>query len=255
MTPRRFSVVMLSWSLAMAGCATVPTDPAARAEYRANHDPFEPLNRRTFAFNLFVDRVLIKPVAEGYRKALPARARDAFRHFLDNLNEPLVFVNTVLQGRLPDAGTTGFRFLLNSTFGIVGFIDVATPQKLPKQVGDFGQTLWRWGLPGGPYLIIPVFGPTNPRDGIGSGVDLYIDPFRYIARKQSDPNLMSGSRVVADGIDKRSRSIDALDEMQRESVDYYASFRSFFRQHRDAELRGGGPEAPLPPPNFYDDTR
>jgi len=253
MTPGRCAVLALSGALLVAGCASVPRDPAARAEFRANHDPLEPLNRRTFAFNLVLDRILIKPLAEGYRKVLPEGGRDAFRRFLDNLNEPVVFANNVLQGRFRAAGTTGCRFLVNSTAGIAGFVDVASHNRLPKQIGDFGQTLWTWGLPEGPYLILPVVGPSNPRDGVGAGVDVYIDPFRNVARRQNYPTGVTIGRAVANGIDRRSRSIESLDVMQKEAVDYYASFRSLFRQNRAAELRGGGPVAPISPPGFYED--
>jgi len=217
--------LLLLLPLWYGGCATAPRDPAARAEFEANHDPVEPLNRRIFGFNLFLDRILIKPV---------------------------VFINTLLQGRFKDAGTTGSRFIINSTIGIAGLEDVAAGHHLPRQIGDFGQTLWAWGFPGGPYLIVPVFGPTNPRDGIGLGVDTFaLDPWRYVAA--ADNNAITISRAVLDGIDQRADSIDTLDELQKEAVDYYASFRSYFRQHREAELRNNGPTGSLPPPGLYDD--
>jgi phospholipid-binding lipoprotein MlaA len=239
--------------LAVAGCATEPIEPEARAQFRANHDPFEPLNRETFALNQSIDRMLIKPIAKGYRSVVPDPARNGLRHFLDNLNEPIVFANTVLQGRLRDAGTTGARFLLNTTAGVAGFRDVASRNRLPKKIGDFGQTLWAWGVPEGPYIIVPILGPTNPRDGVGSGVDAYIDPFRYVARADHFGSYVTGGRAVLDGIDTRSRSIDALDEMEKEAIDYYASFRSLFRQHRAAELTGSDHPAQLPSPDFYED--
>jgi phospholipid-binding lipoprotein MlaA len=252
MSRGRVAILLMACSLVVAGCASVPHDPAARAEYDANHDPLEPLNRRIFAFNLTLDRVLIKPLAKGYQRVIPAPGRDALRHFLDNLNEPIVFANAVLQGRPRDAGTTLGRFIVNSTAGVAGFVDLASRNNLPKQTGDLGQTLWAWGIPEGPYLILPVFGPSNPRDGIGMGGDLYLDPFRYIARRQDYPNYVSIGRAVVNGIDLRARNIESVDVMQRESVDYYASLRSLFRQNRAAELRGKG-TAPLPSPDLYDD--
>jgi phospholipid-binding lipoprotein MlaA len=244
---------LIATTLALAGCATEPRDPAGRAEFRANNDPLEPINRKTFALNQAIDRALIKPVARGYRSAIPRPARDGLRHFLDNLNEPIVFANTVLQGRLRDAGITGARFVINSTVGFAGFRDVAVRNRLPKKIGDFGQTFWSWGLPEGPYLIVPLFGPTNPRDGIGSGVDAYLDPFRYAARTNHFGTYVTVGRAVLDGIDKRARSLDALDEMEKEAIDYYASFRSLFRQHRAAELTGADHPAHLPSPDFYED--
>jgi len=239
--------------LCLCGCATEPVDPEARAQFRANHDPLEPLNRKTFAFNQAFDRDLIKPVAKGYRAALPGTVRDGLRHFLDNLNEPIVFANTLLQGRVRDAGATAVRFLINSTAGIAGFRDVAGRNHLPKKMGDFGQTFWAWGFPEGPYIILPVLGPTNPRDGVGSGVDAYIDPFRYLTNTDHFSTYVTGGRAVLDGVDKRSRSIEALDEMEKEAIDYYASFRSLFRQHRAAELTGSNRPSQLPSPDFYED--
>jgi phospholipid-binding lipoprotein MlaA len=251
---RRIPLLALAAAaLLAAGCATVPRDPVARAEYRANNDPFEPLNRKTFAFNDLLDRLLIKPLALGYRHVLPAGGRDAVRHFLDNLNEPLVFVNTVLQGRIDNARITGCRFVVNTTLGIGGLADVASKHDLPKQVGDFGQTLWTWRVPAGPYLIVPVFGPTNPRDGIGTGVDLYLDPFRYVARAQAYGSPVTLGRIIIDGVDKRSRNIESLDEMQKEAIDYYASFRSLFKQNREAELKGSANPGRTPLPDIYDD--
>jgi len=245
---------LLGCALVLSGCASMPADPAARAAREANHDPFEATNRKIFAFNEFVDRSLIKPVAKGYRRVLPGPVRDALRHLLDNLYEPLIFGNDILQGRLKAARTTGCRFLMNSTVGFAGLTDVASEHKLPKQTGDFGQTLWTWGFPEGPYLVLPVFGPSNPRDGIGSGVDAYLDPVRLATRHLDWVDDAAIYRITTDGIDIRSRNIDSLDEMQKEAVDYYASFRSLFRQHREAELSASGPGAARPPPDFYQDS-
>lgn len=250
---RRGVSIALALAGLAGGCATVPRDPVARAQFRANNDPLEPLNRKTFAFNEFLDRDLIKPVAKGYRRVIPEKGRDALRHFLDNLNEPIVFANAVLQGRLRSAGTTGCRFVVNSTVGFAGLADVASRHRLTKQIGDFGQTLWTWGVPEGPYLILPLLGPSNPRDAVGSGADAYGDPFRYASRAPDYSSYVTGGRKVLDGVDKRSRSIEALDEMRHEAIDYYASFRSLFRQHRAAELRGGANPAPMPSPDFYED--
>jgi phospholipid-binding lipoprotein MlaA len=247
----RAAFLALSCSLVLGGCASVPTDPAARAEFNANHDPFEPLNRRIFAFNMVLDRALIKPLAKAYRKILPEKGRDALRHLLDNLNEPLVLANTILQGRPKDAGTTVCRFVVNSTAGIGGLVDVASAHKLPRQFGDFGQTLWAWGFPDGPYIVIPVFGPSSPRNGIGTGVDSYFDPFRFAAREYDFGAPVVVGRLVVDGVDKRARNIESLDEMQRESVDFYAALRSLYRQNRAAELTGKAAIQPLP--DLYDD--
>jgi phospholipid-binding lipoprotein MlaA len=239
--------------LLMAGCAAVPRDPAARAEFKANNDPIEPFNRKVFAFNLTFDRVLIKPLAEGYRWALPDWIRDMVHRVVDNLNEPIVMVNCVLQARLKDAATTSGRFIVNSTFGAGGLADVTTDWGMPQQIGDFGQTLWSWRMPEGPYLVIPVFGPSNPRDGIGQGVDIFIDPFRYEPLNDSYPDAVTTGRITAGGFDQRERNLDSLDAIQRDSIDYDASLRSLYRQNRAAELRGEKTSSTLPPAGFYDD--
>ena len=243
-------------ALSFSGCATVPKEPAARAEFKAINDPLEPLNRRIFSVNLFLDHHLIKPVAKTYQRVLPEAVRDGLRHFIDNLHEPVILINDLLQARFGTAARTTGRFVVNSTAGIAGVMDVATRHKLPKQTGDFGQTLSLWGFGEGPYLVLPLFGPSNPRDAIGTGVDVYTDPFRYVARRQNYPTGVSSGRTIVDGVDKRARTIQIMDELEHESVDFYASLRSLFRQNRAAEVASGKPtgtKAPTTLPDIYDD--
>jgi len=247
----RIPVVALAGAVLLGGCATVPRDPAARAEFKAQNDPLEPMNRRMFAFNELVYRVALDPLARGYVKVVPQPARDGLRHFLDNLTEPVVLLNDLLQGQVKGAGISAVRFLVNTTAGPIGLRDVAGRNRLPPQTGDFGQTLYSWGVRDGPYLVLPLFGPSNPRDAIGQGVDVYLDPFRYVARRQNQPTWETTAREVVWGIDERSRNLDPLDEMQRTSIDFYAALRSYFRQHRATELRRGQP--PPMPVDLYED--
>jgi len=245
-------IAALACGALLGGCATVPRDPAARAEFKAQHDPLEPLNRRIFAFNLFVDRKALKPIAKGYVKAVPEVVRDGLRHLLDNLKEPVVLANNLLQGRFKGAGIAGARFLVNLTAGPLGLRDVAARAGLARQSGDFGQTLYAWGVHDGPYLVFPFLGPSNPRDFLGLAADVTIDPFRSVARRQNWPTMVTTSREVVSGVDERSRNLESLDEMQRQSIDFYAAMRSFFRQNRATELRHG--EAPpAPAADFYED--
>ena len=242
---RQIPAALLALLVVMLGaCATPPTDPAARAEYDQTNDPFEPLNRKIFDFNLFFDRILFRPIAVTYDAAVPETVRDTIRHFLDNLGEPIVFANDMLQGEFSRAHDTAGRFLMNSTMGVGGLMDLATKAGLEKQTGDFGQTLYYWGVPEGPYLVLPILGPSNPRDGIGIGVDGYADPYGHAIGGTTITNASYG-RYAINGVDQRARNIQTFDELQRNAIDFYSQLRSLFRQHRASELRHGEP-APLP---------
>jgi phospholipid-binding lipoprotein MlaA len=234
---------------ALAGCATPPTDAAARAAFIETNDPLEPLNRKIFAFNEFVDRILLKPAAQVYVVILPQRGRDAVRRALDNMKEPVIVINNLLQGSPKRAGIAFARMTIDTTVGLAGLFDPASRWGLPKQTGDFGQTLFTWGLPEGPYLVVPVLGPSNPRDLIGIAVDSYGDPVTFIANAK-DIDELPIVRFVTDGIDQRARVIDVLDELKKNALDYYAEIRSLARQRRAAELRHGAP--PPTPKGFYD---
>ncbi|MBV9828341.1 MAG: VacJ family lipoprotein [Alphaproteobacteria bacterium] len=235
---------------ALSGCATPPSDPAERAVFDQNNDPLEPLNRKTLEANLFLDRILLKPATKIYIAILPDQARDAVKRALDNMKEPVVVINNMLQGEIIRAGKSAGRFVINSTAGVGGLYDVAEHLGLDKQNGDFGQTLYVWGFPDGPYLVLPLLGPSNPRDAAGMGIDAYIDPFSYLATA-ADLDEMQITRFVVDGIDQRARVIDVLDDLQKNSLDFYAELRSLSQQHRASELRHG--EAATPSANFYDD--
>ena len=235
-------IVGAAWLLAAGGCATVPkNDPVAYASYKATNDPFEPLNRKTFALNQKIDKYALKPLAKTYKNVLPSKVRDGIRNFLHNLDEPLVFANNVLQFQFKRAGTTATRFFLNSTVGILGTRDFAVRHGKARQIGDFGQTLYAWHVGSGPYLVIPIFGPTTPRDGIGMGVDIWIDPLFWITEHIRYRGTIDTTRVVVSGIDERAQNLDVLDELQAESVDFYAAMRSLWKQNRQAELYNGTP--------------
>jgi phospholipid-binding lipoprotein MlaA len=239
--------------LTVCGCATVPRDPIALAAYRATDDPLEPLNRKVFAFNQGVDKAILKPVAKGYVRVIPASGRDGIRNFIKNLNEPVVFANNILQGQFKRALMTTERFVVNSTVGVVGVMDFAGRHGRPRQIGDFGQTLYVWKIHAGPYLVVPVFGPTTPRDGIGSGVDILLDPFFLLIRHAKYRGTAAILKTALGGIDTRARNLDVLDEVQHESVDFYAAMRSLYRQNRDAELRNGGPPPAPKDDDLYSD--
>ena len=235
--------------IALAACATPPEGPGASAEFAETNDPFEPLNRAVFDFNFAVDRVLLRPVAIAYRDVIPKPGRDGVRNFLDNLETPVVLANDVLQGSADRAGTTVGRFAINSTIGIAGLLDVAQGFGLKGHDEDFGQTLGVWGFPEGPYLVLPLLGPSPPRDSLGLVVDYFIDPLTYVF-DNNDVEWLSFVRYGVRAVDSRSRNIAALDEIERSSIDFYATIRSLYRQRRADEIRNGEPSALVPVPEI-----
>jgi phospholipid-binding lipoprotein MlaA len=241
---------ILGLAVLLAACASPPTDPVERAVFEQNNDPLEPLNRRILDVNQFVDAIALRPAAKVYVFAIPEDGRKVIRHVLDNMKEPTVVFDNVLQGEFKRAGISLGRFAINSTAGFVGIADVATWSGIERQPADFGQTLFVWGVPSGPYLILPILGPSNPRDAIGEAVDSYADPFMILANANGIADLMT-VRLLVDGVDKRASVLDLLDDLQKNSVDFYAQLRSVTQQHRDAELRHGA--APRPAASLYDD--
>ncbi len=247
---RHIGAVVLTMAATLGGCATPPSDPADRAVWEQNNDPLEPLNRKIFEFNLALDHAVFRPIAKTYVLVVPDDGRAAVHHILDNLKEPTVFFDNVLQGELKRAGLTLGRFLINSTVGFGGIVDVATMNGIERQPADFGQTLYVWGIKSGPYLILPVFGPSNPRDAIGQGVDSYVDPFTMWANDHGVTELTT-ARLLGGGLDDRARVLDILDDLEKNSVDFYAQLRSMAQQNRAAELNHG--VAPTATPNLYND--
>jgi phospholipid-binding lipoprotein MlaA len=239
------ALALLALPSLMAACADVPKSPEAQAEAQALDDPLEPMNRQIFDVNDFLDRLLIKPLAELYRFAVPDYMRDRVANILSNMGEPVVFANNMLQGETTNAGITAQRFLVNTTVGVGGIFEVANDWGLPKQNGDFGQTLSVWGINGGPYLVLPLFGPSNFRDAIGLGVDMVTSPWQYLAAwgGHGMENRVVYSQFAADGLTRRSQTIDDLDALRAGSLDFYAQMRSVYIQYRDKQLGIPNPNA------------
>ena len=217
--PRRPSSIVPSIVIAIAatlgGCATTASRSSGEA---AQNDPFESLNRDIFAVNTAIDHAVIRPVAKAYRAALPEVLRDHIRAIIDNMHEPLVFLNDVLQGRGEAAGISYHRFIINTTLGLGGFYDRAAEFGLTRQSGDFGQTLYAWGVEDGPYLMLPLLGPSNFRDVVGLGVDAYASPVGHIGADLTRRRVSLSTGVV-DGVGTRSRNIEALDSIEENSLE------------------------------------
>ena len=236
----------------LGACATPPTDPDALAEYNEINDPGEDVNRGVFAFNQALDRAILKPVAQGWRELAPVPVQNGAHNFLNNLRSPIIFINDVLQLDFERAMTTLFRFLINSTFGVAGLADPATEMNLPFHNEDFGQTLAVWGFEEGPYIMLPIFGPSNPRDTIGLVVDFITDPFNAWADNTGN-EWAPPTDSAATAVDVRARYFDELEELEKSSLDYYAAIRSLYRQRRASEISNGANSANMPAPGIGSD--
>jgi phospholipid-binding lipoprotein MlaA len=203
-------------------------------------DPLELLNRFVFAFNQTLDIFIIRPVAATYRFVVPEPVRDSVRNVLRNLREPVTLANDLFQGDMERAEATAKRFAINSTAGVLGLFDVADGMGYPYQKEDFGQTLGVHGTGGGPYIVLPLLGPSNVRDSIGLAVDAFLDPLTYIGVNNDAEDLLI-ARSVLEGVDTRSRNIETLEEIERDAVDFYARIRSLYHQRRESDIRNGEP--------------
>jgi phospholipid-binding lipoprotein MlaA len=219
--------------LLMAACSTTP-------EAVEHNDPFEPINRQVFELNHSLDNRVALPVATFYKSIAPDPLREHLHYFLTNLHLPVTFANDVLQTHFERGSEAIGRFAVNSTLGFLGIFDVATDWGMPYHEEDFGQTMGYYGVGEGPYLVLPLLGPDVPRDIAGGFVDHYFDPLGYL--KFHHKYYWSWTRSALGFIDSRSRSVDALREIQRSSIDLYATTRSLYRQSRDLEIRNGEPD-------------
>lgn len=220
----------------LAGCAATPDDPQARADAAAVNDPLEPVNRALFELHQVIDHFLLKPVAFTYTMLVPDPLRTGVRNALNNLKSPVYLANDLLQGENERAGETLQRFAINSTVGVLGLFDAADKWfGIAPHTEDFGQTLATWGVNEGPYLFIPVIGPSNPRDLGGLVVDSAADPLNwYLYNTDRDGWVIA--RTVVSGVDTRAELLDTLDNLERTSLDYYVTLRSIYRQRRVDEI-------------------
>lgn len=202
-------------------------------------DPFEPVNRFIFGFNeIFLDWVL-GPITELYTEFVPEPVREGIGNLLDNINAPVVLANDLLQAEGARALETTERFIINSVFGVVGIFDVADSWGIPKHEEDFGQTLGVWGVDEMFYVVLPLFGPSSPRDAVGRFlVDDYLDPIG-LWLDNTDREKISLSLTGIGALDEYAGVQDKLDEVKETSIDYYAAIRSLYRQKRESDIRNG----------------
>lgn len=241
--------VLLLATVGAQGCASVPEDPVARAEFERENDPIEPFNRAMFAFNKQIDGMFLRPAAVVYREALPQPVQNGIHNFLANLRAPVVFANDVLQGEMDRAGNTAGRFVINTTVGVLGVWDAAAYMGIEGHSEDFGQTFAVWGAGEGFYLVLPFLGPSNPRDATGLAVEWLVDPFNIWMREEDIEEWITVRSLVT-GVDFRARNLETIDEIERTSLDHYVAIRSLYRQRRDAEIRNDQTGADQPAPGI-----
>ncbi len=210
------------------------------------NDPLEDMNRAIFSFNEGVQSALLRPLADVYNSNVPATGRQALKNMFDNLSSPITFVNDILQFEFERALVTFTRAFINTTFGMAGISDLASEMGFEKHQEDFGQTLAVWGVGEGFYVVLPLLGPSNPRDAVGRLlVDGYFDPLSYYLDNIDEEEIDLALDLV-DGFLEYADVVEELDQIRKTSVDYYAAIRSLYRQKRNAEI-SNGQNLDLPP--------
>jgi len=228
--PRRHSLLLGALTLAASGCATTEAG-------NGPNDPLEPLNRQVYAFNDGFDRAIAQPVARGYQRITPDLVEQGIGNFFANLDDVSVLVNSILQAKGGKATRTTLRLAFNSTFGLFGFIDLAGAMGLEKDNEDFGQTLGHWGLAPGPYLVLPVLGASNLRDGTGRIVDAQ---YEALDRLASGDASYYRARILG-AIDTRASLFGASRMVDRAAVDPYVFTRQAYLRRRANQVHDGNP--------------
>jgi phospholipid-binding lipoprotein MlaA len=230
-----FSAVIFGFLLSCCGCASAPPgDATAADDTDTDNDPAEPVNRAIFKANVAADHAVMRPVAQAYVDHVPQGIQKGIHNVVQNLREPAVAVNDALQGNFNHAWKSVQRLAINSTVGVAGVFDWAAQWGVPPHKADFGQTLAVWGVAEGPFVELPLLGPSNVRDTVGTAVDMAMNPLTFVG---GAPATYAGVATGgANAVDMRAQHLHDLDELERNSLDYYATLRSVYRQHRDAEI-------------------
>ncbi len=227
--------------LSLGACASSQDHLVMSDDGSQIYDPLENTNRMIFGFNESVDDNIIHPIVKGYRFVVPQEARNGLGNFLRNLKSPVLFANEVLQGDIEGAKTVLLRAAINTFTGFGGIFDFAGKEGLPHQAEDFGQTLATWGLENGPYLVVPVLGPSTARDSVGYIVDGYADPLRWYLFNIEKTGIQY-TRMGLGYLDLRNDLMDVLEDLRNSSIDYYASTRSIYYQRREALVNDENPD-------------
>jgi len=217
----------------LAGCASTPTE-----EDPGSYDPFEPINRKVYTFNRAVDRALLRPVARGYDAVVPGPAKTAVTNVFDNISTPIWVLNHLLQGSFAEAGKQSVRFLLNSTVGLAGILDTTADSGLTKNPARFDQTFGKWGIPSGPYLMLPILGPNTPRSAVGWYARFQTD---VIWNELEDERGLRDKLVVLEIIDQRYQLL-RIDSMLERAPDPYIFVREAYKQRTEYAIRGAPEE-------------
>lgn len=230
----------------LARAQATQSSPAVADEADEVGDPLEPVNRFLFGFNEIFQMVILRPATGMYQHLIPPAVREAVGNVIDNLKTPVILANDILQGEADRAAQTVERFVINTTLGVGGVMDPATDMGVIRHNEDFGQTLAVWGVGEGFYLVLPFFGPSNPRDAVGKLlVDGYFDPLGLYL-ENTDRDAERYARMAVEGVDEYGGVMDELEQVKKTSVDYYAAIRSMYRQKRKSEI-SNGKEVDLPP--------
>lgn len=242
-------------AIGLVGCATAPTDPVEREIYDEANDPAQPLNEAIFEFNLALDKIILRPIAQVYEAVLPDLVRDGVRNFVRHLKTPVILANDLMQGDVDRAGETMGRFIFNTVAGVGGVFDVAGEAGIEYHEEDFGQTLAVWGVDEGAYIMLPILGPSSGRDLAGFVVDAALDPLRWWGYNSDTPIIENNTtiRSVAEAIDSRSRNYKQLEDLEETSLDFYATVRSLYRQQRNDLIRNGADDEDALPDIGFDD--
>jgi phospholipid-binding lipoprotein MlaA len=238
---------------AEAGNDTATPSLIAQSESNSGDgDPLEPMNRVILDINEFFQDLFFRPLTQLYVLLLPDFALDGIHNVLTNLTTPITLANDLLQGEGERAWITTQRFFINTTVGIGGLMDPAKDFGLEGHKEDFGQTFAVWGVPEGFYLVLPIFGPSNPRDAVGLVAGAFLDPLSHWLNNINREEIAL-ARTVVSGVDEFSGVMDDLEKLKETSIDYYAALRSIARQKRQSEINNGAPAAGAPLPDLkYD---